>query len=72
MNFIITQKWNDPRLKFNTGGDDALELDTLNMKEIWVPDLYFANEKEASFHDVTVPNKMMHLYSDGTVQYRIR
>lgn len=72
MNFIITQKWNDPRLRFKTGSDDALELDTLNMKEIWVPDLYFANEKEASFHDVTVPNKMMHLYSDGTVQYRIR
>lgn len=72
MNFIITQKWNDPRLEFKTGSAEALELDTLNMKEIWVPDLYFANEKEANFHDVTVPNKMMHLYPDGTVQYRIR
>ncbi|XP_052828513.1 glycine receptor subunit alpha-2 isoform X3 [Octopus bimaculoides] len=72
MNFIITQKWNDPRLKFSTGTDENLELDTKFMDRIWVPDLYFANEKEANFHNITVPNRMMHLHADGTVQYRVR
>ncbi|KAL5007862.1 hypothetical protein ScPMuIL_016668 [Solemya velum] len=42
------------------------------MTYIWVPDLYFANEKKASFHDVTVPNKMIHLYEDGKILYRSR
>ena len=49
---------------------DLLKLNTI--KEIWVPDLYFTNEKVASFHDVTVPNKMLHLFSDGRVVYRLR
>ncbi|KAK3596517.1 hypothetical protein CHS0354_021021 [Potamilus streckersoni] len=42
------------------------------MEEVWVPDLYFVNEKKASFHKVTVPNKLMHIYPDGRTQYSIR
>lgn len=73
MNFIITQKWTDPRLNYTEMSNaEILELDTKIMKSIWVPDLYFANEKKASFHEVTVPNKMMHLHQNGTVVYRAR
>ena len=73
MNAFIQQEWTDSRLNFFGFIEaDYLELDTGLIKEIWVPDLYFTNEKIASFHDVTVPNRMMHLYSNGRVVYRLR
>ncbi|XP_041357673.1 glycine receptor subunit alphaZ1-like [Gigantopelta aegis] len=73
VNAFVTQKWMDRRLRF-LGLIDAeyLELDTKLMENIWVPDLYFLNEKSASFHTVTVPNKMLHIYNDGEIIYRLR
>ncbi|CAE1306645.1 GLRA2 [Acanthosepion pharaonis] len=73
MTFILTQIWNDPRLNYTKYlKDKFLELNTKFIDKVWVPDLYFANEKQASFHHVTMPNKMMHLYRNGTIKYRIR
>ncbi|KAL5007872.1 hypothetical protein ScPMuIL_016678 [Solemya velum] len=70
---LVHQEWYDTRLKFyNLIQAEYLELDSRLMREIWVPDLYFANEKRASFHDVTVPNRMIHLYDDGKIMYRSR
>jgi hypothetical protein len=73
MNAFVQQEWTDSRLNFH-GFIDAeyLELDANLIKSIWVPDLYFTNEKVASFHDVTVPNKMLHLFSNGRIVYRLR
>ncbi|CAG5133843.1 unnamed protein product [Candidula unifasciata] len=42
------------------------------MDMVWVPDVYFRNEKKGRFHDVTVPNKYMHLYQHGEVHYSMR
>ncbi|XP_005110241.2 glycine receptor subunit alpha-2 [Aplysia californica] len=42
------------------------------MEQLWMPDLYFINEKEASLHDVTITNKLLHIYRDGTVQSSMR
>lgn len=73
MTFILTQIWNDPRLDFSSYLEDQfLELNTKFIEKLWVPDLYFANEKHASFHLVTMPNKMIHLYKNGTIKYRLR
>ncbi|GAB1604673.1 glycine receptor subunit alpha-1-like [Argonauta hians] len=73
MTFILTQIWNDPRLEYSSYlDDDFLELNTKFIEKLWVPDLYFANEKHASFHLVTMPNKMVHLYKNGTIKYRVR
>ena len=70
---FIQQEWQDSRLAFFGLIDSPyLELDSKLMNLIWVPDLYITNEKAASFHDVTVPNKMLHLYDNGNVVYRIR
>ncbi|ESP01961.1 hypothetical protein LOTGIDRAFT_111366, partial [Lottia gigantea] len=73
INAFVIQEWVDPRIQF-FGLIDApyLELDSKLIDDVWVPDLYFANEKKASFHTVTVPNKMLHLYSNGRVVYRLR
>jgi hypothetical protein len=73
VNSFVNQEWNDSILQF-VGLVDAsyLELDSRMMKDVWVPDLYFNNEKSASFHDITVPNRMMHLYKKGRIIYRSR
>ena len=49
-----------------------LELDSKLLEKVWVPDLFVVNEKRANFHDVTVPNKMMHLHKDGSIEYKAR
>ncbi|KAL5011788.1 hypothetical protein ScPMuIL_010339, partial [Solemya velum] len=70
---FLRQTWKDTRLKFlNTSVNNTLELDSKLMEKVWVPDIYFSNEKEAKVHDVTVPNKLMHLRPDGSVFYSIR
>ena len=53
-------------------GVRALEMDPKSMHKVWVPDLYMVNEKRASIHDITTPNKLLHIYSDGLVIYSMR
>ncbi|XP_048780299.1 glycine receptor subunit alpha-2-like isoform X2 [Ostrea edulis] len=73
INAFVEQEWCDPRLEFyGMIKDDYFELDSKFMVKVWVPDLYFTNEKRASFHDITVPNKMLHLYKNGCIKYRLR
>ena len=50
----------------------SLELDTTQMSEVWIPDTYMPAEKKAAVHHVTVPNKLMHIYPDGRIQYSQR
>ncbi|XP_052282816.1 glycine receptor subunit alpha-3-like [Dreissena polymorpha] len=70
---FLDQTWNDSRLEFEKLPNLlALELDSRMMDKIWVPDLFISNEKRAVVHAVTVPNKLMHIYPEGRVQYSIR
>ena len=47
---------------------DRLEVDSKMLDMFWIPDLYFVNDKEASIHDVTMANRMLHVYRNGTVR----
>ncbi|XP_060605811.1 glycine receptor subunit alpha-2-like isoform X1 [Ruditapes philippinarum] len=70
---FLRQTWNDSRLAYKKLPTlRSLELDSRLMDNIWVPDLFIANEKHAEFHMVTVPNKLMHIYPEGRVQYSLR
>ncbi|KAJ8297636.1 hypothetical protein KUTeg_024167 [Tegillarca granosa] len=69
VDMYFRQTWEDPRLKFNHPGIVKLELDNKMISRVWVPDTYFSNEKEARFHDVTVPNRLLFIYNNGTVRY---
>ncbi|XP_060588338.1 glycine receptor subunit alpha-2-like isoform X2 [Ruditapes philippinarum] len=70
---FLRQTWNDSRLTYTPIPRlRSLELDSRLMDKIWVPDLFIANEKEAHFHSVTVPNKLMHIYPEGRIQYSVR
>ncbi|XP_022320293.2 glycine receptor subunit alpha-2-like isoform X1 [Crassostrea virginica] len=73
MTFFVRQRWVDKRLNYTPVFNmTRLELDTRRMADVWVPDLYFVNEKKADVHQVTVPNKLMHIYPDGLVVYSMR
>ncbi|CAG0889884.1 unnamed protein product [Cyprideis torosa] len=75
MDFTITMKlnqyWQDERLAF---GDerDVLTLPADFSDHIWVPDTFFPNDKHSFLHDVTEPNKMIHLRGDGSITYGMR
>lgn len=67
---FLRERWEDERLRFTeTQSSSRLELEGSTVDKVWLPDVYILNEKTSSYHDVTVPNKMMHLYPNGTVQY---
>lgn len=79
---MLSLSWSEPKLQYdgNLGfinfmqknGLEFLEVDYDNMKNIWIPELYFPNEKKARFHDVMNPNQMIRVYPDGTLDYFAR
>ncbi|KAJ8013117.1 hypothetical protein DPEC_G00049960 [Dallia pectoralis] len=72
VNIFLRQQWRDPRLAYSKYPDSSLDLDPSMLDSIWKPDLFFANEKGANFHDVTTDNKLLRVFKDGTVLYSIR
>ncbi|XP_048775077.1 glycine receptor subunit alpha-2-like isoform X2 [Ostrea edulis] len=73
LNVFLRQIWIDPRLDFShLSNIDSLELDQRRIQDVWVPDTYFQNEKSATFHTVTVPNKLLHIKNNGLVTYSVR
>uniref|UniRef100_F6XWN7 Glycine receptor alpha 4 n=1 Tax=Monodelphis domestica TaxID=13616 RepID=F6XWN7_MONDO len=72
VNVFLRQQWNDPRLAYLEYPDDSLDLDPSMLDSIWKPDLFFANEKGANFHEVTTDNKLLRIFKNGSVLYSIR
>lgn len=71
MNIFMRQRWIDDRLNFTEYKHDI----TLNYNMfdlLWVPDLYVKNEKKATFHEVTVPNRLLKLSPNGQIYYSQR
>ncbi|XP_046362802.1 glycine receptor subunit alpha-1-like isoform X3 [Haliotis rufescens] len=74
LSVLLHLQWKDSRLvSFNIGPSFGnltfLEFDSQSIQRIWVPDIFFPNEKRASFHDVMMANQMMRLYRDGLILY---
>ena len=69
----MRQMWHDARLDYrHLSNESVLSLDARLADTLWLPDLFFTNEKKAYFHDVTKPNRFIRLYSNGTVYYSMR
>lgn len=64
--------WTENRILNKNVKFDYIELDSKNMEKLWVPDIFFPNEKKAAFHEVMIPNRMFRLYNNGTVSYITR
>ncbi|RLU23529.1 hypothetical protein DMN91_003734 [Ooceraea biroi] len=75
MDYTITmylnQYWKDERLAFSHE-DEVLTLSGDFAEKIWVPDTFFANDKNSFLHDVTERNKLVRLSGDGSVTYGMR
>ena len=68
----LRQSWIDPRLKFDPADNNnssRLKPEDYTWTKLWIPDVFFANEKDANFHDITTPNRLMYIYSNGHVWY---
>nr|CAD7597171.1 unnamed protein product [Timema genevievae] len=75
MDYTITmylnQYWKDERLSFSNE-DEILTLSGDFAEKIWVPDTFFANDKNSFLHDVTERNKLVRLNGDGSITYGMR
>ncbi|CAH0394640.1 unnamed protein product [Bemisia tabaci] len=75
MDYTITmylnQYWKDERLSFSSY-DEILTLSGDFAEKIWVPDTFFANDKNSFLHDVTERNKLVRLSGDGSITYGMR
>ncbi|XP_013380619.1 glycine receptor subunit alpha-2-like [Lingula anatina] len=74
MNIFLRRTWTDSRLSFDPEiyNISEINLDPKKVNDVWVPDLFFSNEKSARFHSITTPNHLMRIDSNGTVFFSSR
>ncbi|XP_035696676.1 LOW QUALITY PROTEIN: glycine receptor subunit alpha-3-like [Branchiostoma floridae] len=65
------QRWNDPRLSYSDL-NKTINLDSNIKVKMWVPDLFFVNEKDGRFHTITTDNRYIRIYPNGNVLYSTR
>ncbi|KAL1122563.1 hypothetical protein AAG570_002893 [Ranatra chinensis] len=66
------EQWMDERLKFNDLGGKLKYLTLTESNRVWMPDLFFSNEKEGHFHNIIMPNVYIRIFPNGSVLYSIR
>ncbi|CAG5083258.1 Oidioi.mRNA.OKI2018_I69.PAR.g10326.t1.cds [Oikopleura dioica] len=61
--FFLRMKWNDERLRFKEMGSPLtmLTVSPEVLHNIWKPDIFFSNEKQANFHSITAENKLLRI-----------
>lgn len=47
-------------------------LTLTDASRVWMPDLFFSNEKEGHFHNIIMPNVYIRIFPKGSVLYSIR
>ena len=52
--------------------DDSVTVHPSMLNSLWLPDLFFANEKIANFHKVTQENKLVRIYKNGDIYISVR
>ncbi|KAG7164559.1 Glutamate-gated chloride channel-like 14, partial [Homarus americanus] len=66
------EQWVDHRLTFDDMGGRIQYLTLTETDMVWMPDLFFKNEKEGHFHKIILPNLYIRIYPNGGVLYSIR
>ena len=82
--FTFREEWNDPRLAYGDLDEfkdgklpDFVVLATsepgsVKSQQIWMPDTFFQNEKEARRHLIDKPNVLIRIYQSGNILYSVR
>ncbi|PIC27400.1 hypothetical protein B9Z55_019667 [Caenorhabditis nigoni] len=67
------EEWVDGRLAYGLPGDDTPPFLILTAgQQIWMPDSFFQNEKQAHKHDIDKPNVLIRIHRDGLILYSVR
>ncbi|XP_045465939.1 gamma-aminobutyric acid receptor subunit beta-like isoform X2 [Harmonia axyridis] len=73
LDFYFRQFWTDPRLAFRKQtGVETLSVGSEFIKNIWVPDTFFVNEKKSYFHVATTSNEFIRIHHSGSITRSIR
>ena len=68
----LRQAWRDKRLQFDDDEHEKIKLTEDNMYDLWLPDTFMRNEKEADVHGMTRPNQLLRINANGHVWYVIQ
>ncbi|XP_037718173.1 gamma-aminobutyric acid receptor subunit beta isoform X6 [Drosophila subpulchrella] len=73
LDFYFRQFWTDPRLAYRKRpGVETLSVGSEFIKNIWVPDTFFVNEKQSYFHIATTSNEFIRVHHSGSITRSIR
>ena len=73
MDIYFRQYWKDDRLSFmRQRGIETLSVSTEYLRNMWVPDTFFANEKTAYLHMATTNNEFVRIKYDGQITRSMR
>ncbi|XP_035704039.1 glutamate-gated chloride channel isoform X2 [Folsomia candida] len=70
------EQWLDDRLRFDnfkpTPPKDLAYLTLTDSAKVWMPDLFFSNERQGHLHNIITPNVYIRIFPNGEVLYSIR
>ncbi|KAH9581477.1 Gamma-aminobutyric acid receptor subunit beta-3 [Schistosoma haematobium] len=73
INCYLRQQWYDPRLSWDTNIQLSSNIKELLLNQqknqLWLPDLFFRNGKSGFLHDMSQPNYLLRVKSNGQVLY---
>ncbi|KAF8766602.1 Glutamate-gated chloride channel like protein [Argiope bruennichi] len=69
--FLLHQKWYDPRLKFDDGGKHRYLNGLMHTDHIWLPDTYFIKHGEFKYPLIPI-HIALRIYPNGSVIYSMR
>ncbi|CAL8126770.1 unnamed protein product [Orchesella dallaii] len=69
----LWQEWVDSRLKYEHIQSNIKYLQLVTSQKVWMPDIFFRNEKSGYLHELMVPNLYTRLFPDGKIlqSYRV-
>ncbi|CEF67648.1 GluClalpha [Strongyloides ratti] len=80
--FTFRETWTDPRLAYQKFADENTDVPPFvvlatsengdQSQQIWKPDSFFQNEKEARRHMIDKPNVLIRIHPDGSILYSVR
>ena len=70
MDIFLRQWWQDPNFKNDYTIPYTMAVDPRDM--FWIPDTYFVNVKDSSFHSVTKDNMRVLIYPNGQIYFSAR
>ncbi|KAM3721755.1 Glutamate-gated chloride channel alpha [Dirofilaria immitis] len=80
--FTFREEWHDARLAYERLADENTQVPPFVVlaaseqadltQQIWMPDTFFQNEKEARRHLIDKPNVLIRIHPDGQILYSVR